>query len=63
MAEINTLPKISEATRERLRSYGFTNHLYDYLNLPTYFIPRAPGCTLKYTQSMPTLTSLWASVL
>lgn len=55
MAE-EVLPKISQETRERLASYGFVNHLYDSLRLPTCYIPRASGCTPRPTQliSSPT---------
>jgi hypothetical protein len=56
MAE-HHLPKISEATREKLTAYGFNNHLYDSLQLPSVFIPRGSGCTSVFTQSTPTPTS------
>ena len=56
------LPKISPETRQKLEAHGFKNHLYDYLQMPQAFIPRAPGCKNYHMQSIHILTSSWDSV-
>jgi len=54
-----TLPHISQETREKLASYGFKNHLYDYLELPSIYVPRAKGCMMLSSQLILIPISLW----
>lgn len=54
-----TLPHISQETREKLASYGFKNHLYDYLDLPAVYVPRAKGCNMNVSQLILIPISLW----